>query len=58
MTTPPDKLCTRPHGLPCLAHKRVMLGDLAPCDNCAPHRDRVRQLILSSPAKQPQLQHA
>lgn len=45
MSQPIHALCTKPHGLPCLAHKDVIGGTLEPCEICAPHREKVRNLL-------------
>lgn len=47
--TPPHLLCTLPYGRPCLSHKDVIggveAGPLKPCENCAPHLEKVRRLL-------------
>lgn len=50
--TPPDQLCKWiprdggvPERLPCLANRRVLSGELTPCEICAPHLERVRRLL-------------
>jgi hypothetical protein len=41
----PCMLCKRPHGMPCLAWKRVISGEVAPCEICAPHLEKTRKLL-------------
>ena len=48
----PASLCPKPHGLPCLAHRKVVDGLLKPCAICEPYLATVRgsletQAILS-----------
>ncbi|MES2596039.1 MAG: hypothetical protein V4662_11915 [Verrucomicrobiota bacterium] len=55
--TPPEQLCKLPHGMPCLAHRRVFSGELQPCVNCAPYEERMRGVLniprVPAPETQP-----
>jgi hypothetical protein len=38
----PASLCPKPHGLPCLTHRKVIQGLLKPCAICEPYLPMIR----------------